>query len=260
MNVEIHKLYTVMPNNIAKLLNSADTYRYVALSFTDFKKTGKTDATFKQIGDTIIPYKGKDKGESPRTVEKFISRLKNTKKEDGTPLLYIDSTMRDDKGNRRNIYHFENVNEDFRMVKKEFMYLDLDVKLKGFMLQLLSITINGTLQVKYSLAKISREINISRPTATKYMDELIKLGFVKEIEGGYELINEYFKLGKTKKEKEIEEIKKIADTNNYLKEAFDKIKWEDIASPKMYWEASVIMRLRGTAKLYDTNNNTTIIL
>lgn len=233
------KEYTVMPNYIAKILNSADTYRYVALTFSPLKN-GYTNSTFKQIAEYIDPINP----EPESTVRSFANRLKKAIHKNGEPLLLINENIRDENGNRRNHYYIPQVNENFRMIKDEFRYLPLDIKLKGFILQLFSITINNTLQVKFSIAKISKEVNVSRPAATKYMKELIELGFVKEIEGGYELDGRYFKMGKTPQEKEIEEIKKIADTSIYLKEAFDKIDWSKISAPKKYWEAAVIMRLR----------------
>ena len=90
------------------------------------------------------------------------------------------------------------------------------------------------------------------------------MGFVKEIEGGYELTSEYFILGKTSREKEIDTIREFAKTSKLFTDRFNSIKWGDVRNPKEYWEASVIMRLRGEEKLRADNKtddeNLTIIL
>lgn len=267
------KPYTVMPNNIAKVLNSPDTYRYVALSFSPLKNDGYTDSTFIQIGEYINP----DKPESPKTTRNFVERLKKARinvsrdkdldipeEEKGDALIYIDSSHRDEKNNRRNRYYVPQPQRDFRMIKKEFLYLDLDIKLKGFLLQLLSITINETLQVGWPIARICREVNVSRPAASKYMKELIEKGFVKQTDEGYELISEYFILGKTSREKEIDTIREFAKISKFFTDRFNSIKWGDVRNPKEYWEASVIMRLRGEEKLRGgnktDNKDLTIIL
>lgn len=237
-----------MPNNVAKVLNSPDTYRYAALSFTPLKK-GYTDSTFKQIAEYINP----NKPESERTIENFINRLKKA------GLMQINEVF--EKGLRRNHYYIPQPIKNFRMIKNEFLYLDLDIKLKGFLLQLLSITINDTFQIGWTIARISREVKVSRPAATKYMKELIDKEFVKEIEGGYEIISDYFILGKTSREKEIETIKEFAKTSAYFTDRFNEINWEDVKYPKEYWEASVVMRLRAKENLKgDTDDNTTIIV
>ena len=261
------KTYTAMPNNVAKVLNSPDTYRYAALSFTPLKN-GYTDSTFKQIADYINP----NKPESELTVKNFINRLKKARlnvsrdkdldipdDEKGDALIYIDSTPRDKNGNRRNHYYVLQPQRNFRMIKKEFLYLDLDIKLKGFLLQLLSITRNETYEIDWSIARICREVNVSRPAASKYMKELIEKGFVKQTDEGYEITSEYFILGKTSREKEIDTIREFAKTSKLFTDKFNSIKWGDVRNPKEYWEASVIMRLRGEEKLKGDSNINSII-
>jgi hypothetical protein len=67
------KNYTTIPNKFAKILNSGDNYRLVALSFTP-RKDGYTDSTFKQLGEYI----NKSNPESEFTVKDFVKRLKLT--------------------------------------------------------------------------------------------------------------------------------------------------------------------------------------
>ena len=87
------KNYTTIPNIVACKLNSADTYRYTALSFTP-RKQGFTDSTFKQIGEYI----NKSEPESERTIEHFVERLKMAN------LIRIDEVFI--AGKRRNKYFF----------------------------------------------------------------------------------------------------------------------------------------------------------
>lgn len=243
------KTFIKMPNNITKVLNSKDTYRYVALSFTPIKK-GFTDATFIQIGEYINPLKP----ESEYTVKGFIQRLKKA------GLMQIDEVF--EKGLRRNRYYVPQPKTNFRMVRNEFLYDETPIELKGFLLQLLSITMNETFKVLFSITKISTLVKISKPTAFKYMKELLERGLVIEIDGGYEITSTFFTLGKTSREKEIDAIKdSIPEEDKYLKAEFNRANWDAIDYPQRFWDAKLLGVL-GKKKLRSKldNENLTIIL
>ncbi len=221
------KNYTVIPNMISKQLDSSDTYRFTCLTFTP-RKDGYTDSTYKQIGHYI----NQQKPESEDTIRGFVKRLKES------GVIKIERFIKD--GKKRNKYFIEKPETNFRMIKKELLDIDLSVKLKGFMIQLFTITTNNTLVVPLSINKLVKLIKVSKPTAIKYLKELKELELVKKIEAGYELTSRFFKIGAESEVKKIAESIKGCD---YLESRFNSTDWSKIVNPLDYWrkvEAGVI--------------------
>lgn len=218
------KNYTTISNDITNKLDSADTYRFTCLTFTP-RKDGYTDSTFKQIGQYInnaVP-------ESEETVKDFVKRLKTSE------VITIDEVWID--GKRRNKFYIPNPETHFIIVNKELLELDLSIKLKGFMIQLFSLTLNNSFDCNFSLNKIVTLIKVSKPTASKYLKELIDLGHIIKTESGYRLSSLYFSIGTSKRERiKNKEIAYILETynNRYFKAIFDKTDWSIINSPLKY--------------------------
>lgn len=217
------KNYTIVPNNISNILDSGDTYRFTCLLFTP-RKDGKTDSTFKQLAEYI----NKKDSESEDTVKKFVIRLKES------GIIKIDEIRIADK--RRNLFHIPDYQTDFRIIKKELLELDINIKLKGFMIQLFSIAINNTFDCNYSLNKIVSLIKVSKPTAQKYLAELVEKEHIIKTDTGYRLSNKYFSIG-NKKDNEIIGIKKNIKDCTYLEERFNNTDWNNIANPVEYWRS-----------------------
>jgi hypothetical protein len=223
------KNYTTIENRVSKILSSADTYRYTCLTFTPRKEEGYTNSTYKQIGLYT--------NESEYTVREFIKRLKCT------DIVLIKTKNTTDK--RRNHYYIEQPVVDFRMVKKELLELDISVQLKGFMIQLFTIAVNNTLVVNLSINKIVKLIKISKPTAIKYLRELLKMEHITKTENGYKLCSKYFTTGK---EKQLEIIKNSITGCTYLEAEFNKADWDSIVNPAEFWR-SIEGGYRGKKKI-----------
>lgn len=219
------KNYTTIQNNITSKLDSADTYRFTCLSFTP-RKDGYTDSTFKQLGEYI----NRNKPESENTIKDFIKRLKQSK------IIKIDEVSIE--GKRRNKYFIPAHIANFRIVKKELLELDLPVKHKGFMIQLFSLAINNSFDCNFSLNKIVTLIKVSKPTAQKYLAELVEKNHIIKTDSGYRLSSNYFSIGKSKyqklKEQQIAEIYKTYGSSHYFKTILDKTDWNIIKFPELY--------------------------
>lgn len=220
------KNYTTIPNSFATKLNSADMYRYTALSFTP-RKDGYTDSTFKQIGEYInaeIP-------ESEETVKDFTRRLKDSK------LITIEEVF--ENGKKRNHYYIAEPKVNYRIIKSELLKVKLPVELKGFMIQLSTITYNNTLEVNLNISQIVKLIKISNKTAGRYIKELLEAKFLIKSDSGYILSDKYFDTGKSPKTKAIEKILKESRGCEYLEDRYNKTNWKSIINPETYWTAVV---------------------
>lgn len=204
---------------ISNKLNSADTFRFTCLTFFA-RKNGFTDSTINQLSRLV--------NESELTTKKFIPRLKKA------GIITIEENNSPDK--RRYKYFITEPTEDFRMIKKEIIDLDIDISLKGFLIQLFTITFNNTLNINISINKIVKIIKISKPTAIKYIRQLVELELLKKTDTGFLLPSKYFKIGATKKEKEIKILNEFVQGNDYWINVYSSIKWDEVSEPMKYWE------------------------
>ena len=216
------KHYTLIPNMISNKLISADTYRFTCLTFFP-RKNGYTDTTINQLSRLV--------DESEHTTKDFIHRLKKA------GVIKIQENNNPDK--RRYKYFITEPLEDFKMIKKELLDLDIEISLKGFLIQLFTITFNNTLEVNLSINKIVKIIKISKPTAIKYIRQLVEMNLLKKTDTGFVLPVEYFKIGATKKEKDIKLIAEFIVGNEHLTKVYNSIKWDEITEPLKYWEKIV---------------------
>lgn len=169
------KTYTVISNKIVQSLKSADALRYTAITFTP-RVDNKTDSTFSQIGEIT--------GESERTIKNFVTRMKKSK------LIPISQIV--NKDGKRNVYTIKDPIENYKFINKCIFELPISVELKGFLIQLKSITLNNTDRCEWSINRITQALNCNRETVTKYIDDLIYLGYIQKIEKGYELTTNIF--------------------------------------------------------------------
>jgi len=214
------KYYTTIANTVANKLSSADTYRYTCLTFTP-RKNGYTDSTFKQIAEINI------NPEPELTIKKFVQRLKLT------DILKIEETFFN--GKKRNKYFITDEKINFRMVSSQLLKVDLQVELKGFLIQLFTLCLNNTFECNLSLNKIVELIKISKPTAGKYLKVLLEKEMVFKTDSGYRLNPLYFLIGKTPKQKQIEQIFLENKGCEQLLRRFIKTDWKKINRPAEYW-------------------------
>ena len=218
------KTYTTIQNIVATKLSSADTYRYTCLTFTP-KKNGYTDSTFKQISEL-----NSNKPESEETIKDFVKRLKNQQ------IIKVDEVFI--AGKRRNRYFIPECTSNFRMIKNTILEAEFPVELKGFLIQLFTVTLNNTLEINLSMNKICSIIKISLPTARKYLKELEKMQLVFRTEKGLLLTDKYFLIGNENKN-QINAIQTEIRGCSELVYRFNKTDWESIKLPEMYWRSVI---------------------
>lgn len=218
------KNYTLVPNNIGTL-NFLDVYRFTCLSFTP-RKNGYTDSTFKQIAELT-----KDK--STENIKDFVERLKLTN------LLNIetvyDKSIADGTLVKRNRYNFPAYKMNYRMITSSILDVeDLDGSQKGFMISLFTLCLNNTKICKFSQVKIAELFGVHRNTVTKYIKELIELGYISKIKGGFELVTSFLYVKDRKMTPEI--IQRINDLKQVDKfeSIISKTKWSNVKNPTAY--------------------------
>lgn len=216
------KSYTTIQNAIASKLSAADTYRYTCLSFTP-RKNGYTDSTFKQIAEL-----NSNEPESENTIKDFVERLKRLK------LMKIVELYTD--GKKRNRYYFPEPEMNFKMISNRILEAELSVSLKGFLIQLFTITLNNSLEINLSMNKICSLIKISLPTARKYLKELENLQLVSRTENGLLLTDTYFLIG-NEKQNQIDSIEAKISGCDELTDRFNRTDWNNIKLPIEYWRS-----------------------
>lgn len=175
------KNYTVMNNTLIAQLSCIDTYRTFVLSLTADKTTYTTDTTLEQLAflcdETIENYK-QQKVKGYKKVS-FPDKLRETN------LVTVETIVKGVNGNR-NIYTFKQPlkDETFRMIGKELYHLDIDNKIKGYLIKLYSIANTNTLLINKPIREIKELINMGNSTFKKYNDILIKKGYLKVTDKG----------------------------------------------------------------------------
>lgn len=212
------KTYTTIPNDIGSYLIPEDVYRFTCLSFTKRIK-GATDSTFKQIRDLT-----KDK--SNRTIEDFVKRLRKSN------LIRIE-TYQESGTKKRNKYFIPIYEENFKMIHNSIIELDLNIKLKGFLIMLSGHCINKTRKCKYTQVKLAELFKMHRNTVGTYLKSLIELGYINKIKGGFEIVAAFI-LIKTEKDIELEKIQPLLST--FPEEHFiNKVVWEKVRNPEKFY-------------------------
>lgn len=139
------KEYTVMSNNLIQNLNCSDVYRTYTLLLTADKDSLETNTTLGQlagfVGEELDNYK-KSKG-----TLSFNDKLRATGE---VVIRDIDSKRKD---RHWTMYRFNQVEPgNYRRIGREFYdtYNTLDLKLRGFILKLFSVTEPHSYVIKLS--------------------------------------------------------------------------------------------------------------
>lgn len=180
------KKYTVMNNKSVQKLNCLDVYRYFCVSLTAIK--GTTDITYEQI-ERLIGKKDKVSVSSYKSSSKQISFADkmNELEEVTVTKEYVKTPC---KGLvKRNIYKIDYSTEGktFRMPEKTLLFIDLDPKLKGYLLKLYSVCEIHTLLVCMTQKDLSELINVAPATIKKYNKELFDKGYLTDMGEGFKI-------------------------------------------------------------------------
>ena len=124
-----------MNNELIAKLGFSDVYRAFVLSLTTDKVTNTTDTTIQQLADFCKEKKGAYEGNSKS--KSFIETLR------ATGLIKIESFRSQSFSNvnsvSRNRYTFL-IGDSFRMIYTDLVNIVLDIKLKGYLINLCSLS------------------------------------------------------------------------------------------------------------------------
>ena len=181
------KNYSAMDKTLIYKLGCADVYRAFVLSLTTDKESNKTDTTIAQLAGFI-----KESENNYLQVGKKDSFTNKIKATGSVTITSSRSTSLDgSKSVTRNTYTFLKGNE-FRMIGIEFYHLDLEIKLKGYLIKLFMLANSTTLRLERSANDIYKECGVSRATQKKYNAVLIEKGLLEVTENGFILNVEGF--------------------------------------------------------------------
>lgn len=173
------KEYTVMSNNLIQNLNCSDVYRTYTLLLTADKDSLETNTTLKQlagfVGEELDNYK------KSKSTLSFNDKLRATGE---VVIRDIDSKRKD---RHWTIYRFNQVEPgNYRRIGREFYdtYNTLDLKLRGFILKLFSVTEPHSHVIKLSpIRKLEKRIHMGHDTISRYIGQLKDLDLLDEIGG-----------------------------------------------------------------------------
>ena len=170
------KDYTVMSNNLMQNLGCSDVYRTYVLLLTADKTTLKTDTTLGQlavfIGDKECNYKG------GKTSKSFNDKLRETGE--------VSITDKDSERTDRHWtdYTFLHVMKGhYKRIGREFYdnYNTLDLKLRGFILKLFSVTEPHSYIIKTPMRELKNLIHMGHDTINSQIKILKDLDLLEEI-------------------------------------------------------------------------------
>lgn len=168
-----------MSNNLIQNLNCSDVYRAYTLLLTADKDSLETNTTLKQlagfVGEELDNYK------KSKSTLSFNDKLRATGE---VVIRDIDSKRKD---RHWTIYRFNQVEPgNYRRIGREFYdtYNTLDLKLRGFILKLFSVTEPHSHVIKLSpIRKLEKRIHMGHDTISRYIGQLKDLDLLDEIGG-----------------------------------------------------------------------------
>ena len=171
------KEYTVMSNNLIQKLNCSDVYRTYTLLLTADKYTLEASTTLGQlagfVGEELDNYK------KSKSTLSFNDKLRATGE---VVIRDIDSKRKD---RHWTMYRFNQVEPgNYRRIGREFYdtYNTLDLKLRGFILKLFSVTEPHSHVIKLSpIRKLEKRIHMGHDTISRYIGQLKDLDLLDEI-------------------------------------------------------------------------------
>lgn len=171
------KEYTVMSNNLIQNLNCSDVYRAYTLLLTADKDSLETNTTLKQLAGFV--------GEELDNYKKSKSTLSFNDKLRATGEVVIRDIDSKQKDRHWTMYRFNQVEPgNYRRIGREFYdtYNTLDLKLRGFILKLFSVTEPHSYVIKLSsIRKLEKRIHMGHDAIGRYIEQLKDLDLLNEI-------------------------------------------------------------------------------
>lgn len=166
-----------MSNNLIQKLNCSDVYRTYTLLLTADKYTLEASTTLGQlagfVGEELDNYK------KSKSTLSFNDKLRATGE---VVIRDIDSKRKD---RHWTMYRFNQVEPgNYRRIGREFYdtYNTLDLKLRGFILKLFSVTEPHSYVIKLSsIRKLEKRIHMGHNTIGRYIEQLKDLDLLDEV-------------------------------------------------------------------------------
>lgn len=195
-----------MSNNLIQNLNCSDVYRTYTLLLTADKDSLETNTTLGQlagfVGEELDNYK------KSKSTLSFNDKLRATGE---VVIRDIDSKRKD---RHWTIYRFNQVEPgNYRRIGREFYdtYNTLDLKLRGFILKLFSVTEPHSYVIKLSsIRKLKELIHMGHNTIGRYIEQLKDLDLLDEI-GDCLILKVKGLIIDQPKDKQVEELTSIFD-------------------------------------------------
>nr|WP_320037834.1 hypothetical protein [uncultured Bacteroides sp.] len=172
-----------MNNSLIQYFSCPDVYRLYILSLTTDREL-KTDTTLDQlagfVGEKVTAYNGNNKSLS------FTDKLRASNEVS----VITQDGISYKNGNKvtRNTYTFkEPVPTQYRRISKGLYTLDLEVKLKGYILKLFSVAEPHSHLITKSAREIESTIHVTRASIKKYNEILSSKGLLEATEDGLQL-------------------------------------------------------------------------
>lgn len=166
-----------MSNNLIQNLNCSDVYRTYTLLLTADKDSLETNTTLKQLAGFV--------GEELDNYKKSKSTLSFNDKLRATGEVVIRDIDSKQKDRHWTMYRFNQVElGNYRRIGREFYdtYNTLDLKLRGFILKLFSVTEPHSHVIKLSsIRKLEKRIHMGHDAIGRYIEQLKDLDLLDEI-------------------------------------------------------------------------------
>lgn len=166
-----------MSNNLIQNLNCSDVYRAYTLLLTADKDSLETNTTLKQLAGFV--------GEELDNYKKSKSTLSFNDKLRATGEVVIRDIDSKQKDRHWTMYRFNQVEPgNYRRIGREFYdtYNTLDLKLRGFILKLFSVTEPHSYVTKLSsIRKLEKRIHMGHDAIGRYIEQLKDLDLLDEI-------------------------------------------------------------------------------
>lgn len=166
-----------MSNNLIQNLNCSDVYRAYTLLLTADKDSLETNTTLKQLAGFV--------GEELDNYKKSKSTLSFNDKLRATGEVVIRDIDSKQKDRHWTMYRFNQVElGNYRRIGREFYdtYNTLDLKLRGFILKLFSVTEPHSHVIKLSsIRKLEKRIHMGHDAIGRYIEQLKDLDLLDEI-------------------------------------------------------------------------------
>ena len=168
--------YRKINEKVADKLTLSQIYGYYVLAMKSDYSTDESHINQTTLAELV--------GVNERTIKRWIKAYSDN----GLLDIKTEHIKKDSKQSvKKNTYYLNT--ETYKLIGDGLLNLDCSIELKGFLILLKCRCFNCTNIIKYSQRELAKTCAISHPTISFYLNKCLELGFIKEVDGGYELVN-----------------------------------------------------------------------